>query len=1509
MRASEPGGGKSTGGGAPGAEDAPAATRAHVPTPARASAVAGLAAVLTGAAGGGEGPSAAELAELLWLARHLPPPPEPEGPGGAAHGGTASRPSTHGTPGPGGRRATAPAAPARPPATDPADPTAPDGSAGPATPDPAASPRPGRTPPASAPTPPADSRVPLHLPAGGRRQDTPGDATTEPGSGSTPATSTAVDGAVIHVPVPPMIAHPLALQRALRPLGRRVPAPVGQVLDEEATAHRIAALGARPRGWLPVLRPAEERWLRLCLVYDDGPTMPVWRPLVRELHAALVQSGLFRTVELHRAAPDGTVPARAAAAPAAGRTVVLLVSDCMGPQWRDGGAGRRWYRTLRHWASRLPLAVLQPLPERLWSTTALPATPGLLAAPHAAAPAATYAFEPFDPDAAEPSTLPPDALPVPVLDASPRWLANWSSLVADAGGRRLPGSVGWLAPRPAEALAHDGVERADVTLLSPQDLVLRFRSTASPEAFRLAGHLAVGEPHLPVMRLVQAAVERHPRAQHLAEVILSGMLTGTPDGPPGSYAFRDGVREVLLGTVPRSARGRTRQLLARVGALIDERAGVAPGELRAVARGAGAASTAVEGEPFATVSPDSVRQLTGAAGQEEDGLPELIDGRYRVTGRFGRGPDLLAQDTWQGDRTVVVARYRDAPPESLRHFEPLRRALTGLNHPNVAALRGHGTLRGTPHLILEHHDGETLHAALERHRDGLPSPTLVDAVRGLAEAVLELHLNGIAHGRLSTRSVVLTAHGPVLYRFGLIAYDDTSRAADLRDLGRVVHLMRTGTWLTQPEQLTIPLNDEHALPERMESELCHAVRELVAEDAARQSGGAQQLARLALHEEHPRHYDLLGPLRVTRGGRPLAVGSPEGQALLCMLLLREGEAVHRDELAAGLWKPPGHPDGDHRVRTLASRLRSALGPYSVEQRGDGYALPVSPEDVDVMRCRRLAADADEARAAGQFTRARTLIESALLLWRGDPLPDVPGPAAKDTRARLRLLRTALLRTRAELDLEVEQFDRAVTGLRAALDEFPHDADLHRLHLVALKGQGRIDEAITTYEEYRTLRLAELGTEPPAVLRELRQELGGLRAAERAAREPTALAFAFTTSPGWQADTLLKLSHTVTRLLTQGGAAPEQFELLPRERGWDAVVSAEVPRAALLATVLRELPFTVGAYAGLGLLVTVGGAPGPAGQPGTGIAAGADEAVVVLPGDVHDELYRESPADVTRFVPVPGSTAWICRVGAVTARPSGTSPSLRDTLAQADTVVLGFDGTLTRLYAPGKAREAALRLLALVVERRDPEAALGGEPVPRAGRGSEYVHPLDVLRAFATERRLAADLADQLDRIERQAVFGAKPVPHAAALVRLLTDGTGAEPATGTGTAGGTRPGPRTRPRAVCLVTDTAPRAVATYVATHELAIRADRIHCRTADLTRLLPDPDGLRRVLARPGVTADRCLMIGSTVAEATAARSLDVPFVGYASDDRTRERLLAAGARHTVSALSLIVDVVGRA
>lgn len=493
--------------------------------------------------------------------------------------------------------------------------------AAPPAPVPSPAERPAAPAPPASPVPPAEARVPLRLPAPAPPADRAG---PEPGpAGNSP----------VLAPAPPMLPHPLALQRTLRPLKRTVPSARARLLDERATAERIARLGAHPDVWLPVLRPARDRWLRLNLVHDTGPTMPVWRPLVRELHTVLAQSGVFRTVTLHPATPDGE--ARQVPGPADGRTVTLIVSDCMGPQWRPGPAGERWYRTLRRWATRMPLAVVQPLPEHLWPTTALPAEPGLLSCATRAAPLSALTFTPYDP---ETGPRPGAALPLPVLEPGAPWLANWAALVAGPGGARTPGAVAWLPPAPAP-VPSAGAEAPDPASLPVQDLVLRFRATASREAFRLAGHLALAVPSVPVMRLVQRAVDRDPRPQHLAEVILSGLLTTAP-GPPGSYDFRPGVRDLLLRTLPRTTRGRARELLDRIGALIDDRAGHATGEFRAETDGTG--GTGGTAPAFATVSEETVRRLGGEVGTPEAERPAPAESAH-FTLLFETATDLTAR--------------------------------------------------------------------------------------------------------------------------------------------------------------------------------------------------------------------------------------------------------------------------------------------------------------------------------------------------------------------------------------------------------------------------------------------------------------------------------------------------------------------------------------------------------------------------------------------------------------------------------------------------------------------------------------------------------------------------------------------------------------------------------------------------------------------------------------------------------------------------------------------------
>ncbi|MGW3863466.1 SAV_2336 N-terminal domain-related protein [Streptomyces sp. NPDC005047] len=1000
---------------------------------------------LLGRVSSGVRPTPLELAELLWLAGHMEPGPVEPGPSGPKDDG-----------------ATGPAAgdPAPPvPAPRPETMRNPRG-------------RPGRgpvgDPPEARPDTPDASRTPLRLPS-------PAPA---------PGTSAAEPHSSLLAPAPPMLRHTLALQRSLRPLKRRTDAPVGHEVDEAATADRIARLGGGPDGWLPVLRPVRERWLRLNLVHDAGPTMPVWQPLVRELHATLAQSGVFRTVVLHRAEADGTVRGEGAEAPPDGRTVTLLISDCMGPQWREGPAGTRWFGTLRRWAHRTPLAVLQPLPEQLWRDTALPPVPGRLSAPHRAAPSASLAFTPYD-DSVPPA--PGGTVHLPVLEPGPQWLANWALLVASPGGTRHPGAAAVLhRPLPADA-----GDRADATRLSAEELVLRFRASASPQAFRLAGHLALGRPDLPVMRLVQAAVEPEPRPQHLAEIILSGMLT-TVAGPPGSYAFRPGVRDLLLRGLPRTARNRTHELLLRTGGLIDERAGRSPGEFRALLPSRDGTERADGGEAFAAITQESARQLAAPVRPEGPSpFPPALGARYRPARRLApTGRMWLAEDT-ETNRTVTVRLHDpDRDPASRRAFLRDARRLTETTHPNVVTVLDAGIEDDVPYVVMEHLDGVALHTLARSNGRRLPAPLVVSVGAQLARALTALHRAGVTHGGLEASRVVLLPDGTV--RLSLFEPGRSSgpsgRSEDLRALCDILLLLTSGT-----SRLTVPIDSRHLdrLPAALRIHYAHAFDQLMSASSATQAQGVdlltdpRSLAR-AREAYQPRRYEALGALRVTLPDGSPALG-PGVRALLAMLLLKHGRTVTHEELRWGLWDPgeePRNPRGD--VNGLATRLAEALGPGALVTSAHGLALHTSADDVDLVRCDELVRQADAARLEGAPTEARALVTEALSLWHGaESLADVPGPAARTARARLLRLRLALHTKRAELDLALGDYDRASAELSRLLRAHPHREDFRRLCLIALRRQGRGAEALEVYEEYelsggRSPALAALG-------RELREE--------------------------------------------------------------------------------------------------------------------------------------------------------------------------------------------------------------------------------------------------------------------------------------------------------------------------------------------------------------------------------------------------------------------------------------
>ncbi|WP_405773572.1 SAV_2336 N-terminal domain-related protein [Streptomyces sp. NBC_01538] len=356
-------------------------------------------------------------------------------------------------------------------------------------------------------------------------------------------------GAEILVPTASAFPDLLSLGHALRPFRGRQwrtgpPRPRSDdVLDESLTAQASAVANCA----LPVFRADRRRRARMQLLVDDSPSMGAWERTLEELRLACEQSGAFRSVTVHRLRPhpDGGVGVLCRAggsqwlAPAdglrdpSGRTVTLLLSDCSGPLWRHGAAQRLLHRRL----GAGPLAVVQPLPARLWTQTLLATEAGTLR--RTADPGGTLAFRPLrDPDPGREETL-----AVPVLPPTPAALGSWARLLSERSTGALTASVAMVGPDDEGTAPRPRPDR------TPEQLVEDFRTAASPAARRLAGCLSAAPLAYPVMQLVQRALLPGTGPVELAEVLFSDLLVEVADEREGSgpwYEFAPGVRDVLL---------------------------------------------------------------------------------------------------------------------------------------------------------------------------------------------------------------------------------------------------------------------------------------------------------------------------------------------------------------------------------------------------------------------------------------------------------------------------------------------------------------------------------------------------------------------------------------------------------------------------------------------------------------------------------------------------------------------------------------------------------------------------------------------------------------------------------------------------------------------------------------------------------------------------------------------------------------------------------------------------
>ncbi len=137
-------------------------------------------------------------------------------------------------------------------------------------------------------------------------------------------------------------------------------------------------------------------------------------------------------------------------------------------------------------------------------------------------------------------------------------------------------------------------------------------------------------------------------------------------------------------------------------------------------------------------------------------------------GAGGMGHVFRAKDPRLGREVAIKvlppALSRD--PDRLRRFEIEARAAGMLNHPNILAIYDVGTYQGSPYLVSELLEGETLRARL--HGATLPPRKSIDFALQIARGLAAAHEKGIFHRDLKPENLFVTRDGRLkILDFGL----------------------------------------------------------------------------------------------------------------------------------------------------------------------------------------------------------------------------------------------------------------------------------------------------------------------------------------------------------------------------------------------------------------------------------------------------------------------------------------------------------------------------------------------------------------------------------------------------------------------------------------------------------------------------------------------------------------------------------------------------------------------
>jgi DNA-binding SARP family transcriptional activator/tetratricopeptide (TPR) repeat protein len=244
----------------------------------------------------------------------------------------------------------------------------------------------------------------------------------------------------------------------------------------------------------------------------------------------------------------------------------------------------------------------------------------------------------------------------------------------------------------------------------------------------------------------------------------------------------------------------------------------------------------------------------------------------------------------------------------------------------------------------------------------------------------------------------------------------------------------------------------------------------------------------------------MGPVRVWRGDRELALGPPQQRAVLVALAARANRTMSRSELIEAVWGDNSPASATSAAYTYIAGLRQVLEPEPEPERDrrrprqvligtpSGYSLRLQPGAIDTDVFHQHVDNARQSRLTGDLDEAIQSFNSALALWHGTPFSGVPGPFAAAERMRVTDMYWAAVEEHAETTIAAGRHTDVASDLVGRIHEQPLRERLCGLLMLALYRSGRQAEALAVFQDARRLLVQELGIEPGPDLQRLHHQI-------------------------------------------------------------------------------------------------------------------------------------------------------------------------------------------------------------------------------------------------------------------------------------------------------------------------------------------------------------------------------------------------------------------------------------